>query len=84
MADWLSRPPKTSEPTHASNESASLQGKSKHINNINHLNRIDLQAIFEHFLLKSELPNRLSEKFVKNNFLIHDDALYYLRKRPNE
>lgn len=87
MANWLSRPPKISEPAHASNESASLQTKSKKINDINYLNylnRIDLKAIFEHFLLKSELPNRLSEKFVKNKSLIHDDTLYYLRKRPDE
>lgn len=55
------------------------QADVQQVTRIDHLNRIDLQAIFEYLLLNHDLPERLSAPWVRKNFALHDDALHRIQ-----
>jgi hypothetical protein len=79
LADYLSRPP---ENAHAADENE--KQKQKQIKRPEQLNRVNLQAIYEHFAISEPLPPIISENWMRKYFTIHDNELHMVSKHSRD
>ncbi|PHH81005.1 hypothetical protein CDD82_1386 [Ophiocordyceps australis] len=53
------------------------------VTNVDHLNRVDLQAIFEFLSTQEPLPPNLTEAWVRANFMAYEGRLHRVDRTTN-
>jgi hypothetical protein len=76
LADYLSKPP---EAAYAAGENGKGQTFEKVIR-LKQLNRLDLQAIYEHIAYDKPLPPIMNDNWVRKHFIIHKDEFHRVSK----
>ncbi|KAI0995043.1 hypothetical protein K3495_g13137 [Podosphaera aphanis] len=76
LADYLSRPSDSIFVNAQQQHVDPLAATTDFVTNPDHLNRIDLQAIYEYFSLGHSLPPKLYDAWVRQNFAVHQGKLY--------
>ncbi|KAI1001936.1 hypothetical protein K3495_g6263 [Podosphaera aphanis] len=84
LADYLSRPSINSqifssyntEELESANHNNTIPNNTFTIQFPHQLNRIDLQSIFEHLSLGTDLPTSIKPDWIKNHFTIYHNSLY--------
>jgi hypothetical protein len=78
LADYLSKPPASA---HTGNE---RKERNKQIIRLEHLNKLDLQAIFEHIAYNQPLPSNLDRAWIRKHFAVHNNELYMVAKHSRD
>lgn len=71
LADYLSRPTENTQ-----DRAYPVEDQPDFVRNLDQLNRIDLQAIYEYLRYGTMLPPALQEEWVHENFVLHQEKLY--------
>jgi hypothetical protein len=76
LADYLFRPPETAH--------AIVAGEEGGITRPEELNRMDLQAIYEHLAYSEELPPALNSKWTKSHFVVHNGQFHRVSRHSRD